>query len=69
MDEHHTHAGFSMLSILSGLFSWLTLANAQYAVSFIATVIAIISGIMALRYYYYAGNEKRNQLKQNRDGK
>lgn len=68
MEQHHHHTGFSILSIMSGLFSWITLAEAQYAVSFVASMIAMLSGIMALRYYYYAGNVKRNQLKQDKDG-
>ncbi len=68
MEQHHTHTGYSILSIMSGLFSWVTLSEAQYAVSFVASMIAMFSGIMALRYYYYAGNEKRNQLNKDRDG-
>lgn len=68
MEQHHHHTGFSILSIMSGFFSWITLAEAQYAVSFVASMIAMLSGIMALRYYYYAGNAKRNQLKQDKDG-
>jgi hypothetical protein len=54
---------FSILSILSGMLSWITLTNAQYLLSVIASIIALLSGIMALRYYYYAGNLKRKQLK------
>jgi len=68
MEHHHHHTGFSLISILSGFLSWITLADAQYAISFTASMIAMISGIMALRYYYYAGNEKRNQLNKDKDG-
>lgn len=68
MDQHHNNAGYTMLSILSGMLSWVTLANAQYMISFTASIVALASGLMALRYYYYAGNHKRNQLNQNKDG-
>lgn len=66
--QHHNSAGYTILSIFSGMLSWITLANAQYLVSFGASVIALASGVMALRYYWYAGNLKRHQLKQNKDG-
>ena len=66
--EHQHNTGYTILSIFSGILSWVTLANAQYFISFLASIIALMSGIMALRYYYYAGNEKRNQLKQNKNG-
>jgi hypothetical protein len=67
--EHNSNTGYTLISIFSGVLSWITLADAQYAISFTASMIAMISGIMALRYYYYAGNEKRNQLNKDRDGK
>lgn len=54
---------FSILSIISSILSWITLANAQYFVSFMVSIVGLISGVMAIRYYWYAGNEKRNQLK------
>jgi len=54
---------FSVLSIISGILSWITLANAQYFISFLVSIVGLISGIAAIRYYWYAGNEKRNQLK------
>ena len=67
--QHHNNAGYTLLSICSGLVSWITLSQAQYLISFGASVIALASGVMALRYYWYAGNIKRNQLKNNKDGK
>lgn len=54
---------FSVLSIISGILSWITLANAQYFISFLVSIVGLISGIAAIRYYWYAGNEKKNQLK------
>jgi uncharacterized membrane-anchored protein len=59
---------YTLLSLLSGLLSWITIQNAQYLLSFVASIIAIGSGIMALRYYYYAGNLKKKQLKSDKDG-
>ena len=37
--------------------------------SFVLTCIGIVSGVFAIRYYYYAGNEKREILKNNKNEK
>ena len=55
--------GSITVTLLSSILSWITLFNAQYILSFILTCIGIISGVFAIRYYYYAGNERRNKLK------
>ena len=68
-NQHHTPIISLILSIFSGILSWLSLNDAQYFVSFCASIIALISGILAMRYYYYAGEEKRkNQLKSDKNG-
>jgi hypothetical protein len=64
--EHHANnnaPALSLLSILSSILSWISLAEAQYLLSFGVTLIGIVSGLMAIRYYYYAGNEKKQNLK------
>jgi hypothetical protein len=58
-----------MLTIMTTFLSWFTLLNAQYFMSFILTCIGIVSGIFAIRFYYYAGNEKREILKNNKNEK
>lgn len=61
--DHPSAPAFSMLSIISSILSWITFVDAQYFLSFTVSVIGILSGIFAVRYYYYAGNEKKRNLK------
>jgi hypothetical protein len=56
---------FSILSIASSVLSWISFMEAQYFLSFGVSIIGILSGIFAIRYYYYAGNQKRNQINNN----
>lgn len=63
--EHQNAPAFTMVSILSGMLSWLSLHNAQYYMSFVASMVAIVSGIFAIRYYYYAGNKLKNNKNEN----
>jgi uncharacterized membrane-anchored protein len=58
--ENQNAPAFSLLSILSGMLSWLSLHNAQYYISFVASIVAVVSGIFAIRYYYYAANKLKN---------
>jgi purine-cytosine permease-like protein len=65
--ENQNHSPFSvLLTFATTILSWLTFYNAQYFMSFILTCIGIVSGLFAIRYYFYAGNEKRNKLKNNK---
>ena len=70
MDQHpqSNAPALSLLSIMSSIFSWITFAEAQYFLSFIVTLIGIFSGLMAIRYYWYAGNEKKRNLKNQNNG-
>lgn len=62
--EHHPHApAYSTISIMSMILSWITFAEAQYIISFLVSIIGMLSGIFAIRYYYYAGNEKRRRIR------
>ena len=48
---HHSHAGISAsISILSAV---VTISSIQPFVSLCAGLVAIISGIFAIRYYYW----------------
>lgn len=58
-----------LLTIMTTILSWLTLLNAQYFMSFVLTCIGIVSGVFAIRFYYYAGNEKREILKKQQNEK
>jgi purine-cytosine permease-like protein len=66
--ENSNQSPLSILVTLStSILSWLTFYNAQYFMSFVLTCIGIVSGIFAIRYYYYAGNEKRNKIQNNKN--
>jgi len=63
METTHSNApSLTILSIFLNVISWLTLLNAQYLLSFTVTILGAISAIFAIRYYYYAGNEKKKIL-------
>lgn len=63
MSNNYETAPVTFLSaILLNVISWITLVDAQYFVSFIATILGAISAIFVIRYYYYAGNEKKNNV-------
>jgi len=58
MENGHGHpvlaALSSIVSLLSASFSVLTITEVQPLITLIGSVIAIASGVFAIRYYYYA---------------
>jgi hypothetical protein len=64
MEINNNAPAFSALTITSTILSWVTLFNAQYFLSFVLTIVGIVSGIFAIRYYYFAGELKKKQLKE-----
>mgnify|MGYP000843959858 FL=1 len=68
--DHQQHGEGGPISLtftlIFGFISFITIKDAQVIVGFVASGIAIISGIMAIRYYWLAGNEKRRNLKNNK---
>ena len=50
-----------VVSFISAIFSFISLKDAQVIVSTIAGAVAIASGVMAIRYYYYATKKAKNQ--------
>lgn len=66
MEGHHSHLTpvvNMFVSLLSTVLTWITLYDAQYFLSFTLSCIGIVSGIFAMRYYYFAGNEKREKVR------
>jgi hypothetical protein len=62
MDINHQQAPtFTMMTIISTILSWITLVDAQYILSFVLTCIGIVSGMLAIRYYWLAGNKMKNE--------
>jgi membrane associated rhomboid family serine protease len=64
--EQYSFGGFGgfLISFLSAILAWISIKDAQVIVAFCASVVAIISGVMAIRYYYFATKEKKQNLKQ-----
>ncbi len=58
MESHSSHpigaAVSSTISLLSASFAVFTLQNLQIYLTMTASVIAIVSGMFAIRHYYYA---------------
>ena len=50
----HNSNQSDLLTIVSGTFAYISVANVQPIVSLIASLIAIISGLLAARYYIKA---------------
>jgi hypothetical protein len=68
----HTPHDFSYpisaaLSLLSVVIAWISLRDAQIVIAIIASVVAIVSGLFAVRYYYYATKEKKKNLTNDKD--
>jgi len=55
----------TMITIFTAIFSWITLVDAQYILSFCLTLAGIVNVMFAIRFYYYAGNEKKKIVKDN----
>ena len=47
--------------VLSGIFSAITFANAQAALTMVGTIVGIIAACVTIRYYWLAGNRVKNQ--------
>jgi hypothetical protein len=50
----HNSNQSDLLTIVSGTTAFISVANVQPVVSLIASLIAIISGVFAIRYYIKA---------------
>ncbi len=60
--EHHNNpisaAFYACTSIFSAIMA-ITLSNVQAIATLVASGIAIVSGILAIRYYHFATKEKK----------
>lgn len=52
--SHHDGAINAGISVLCTIFAWISVKDAQTIAAFISSCIAIVSGVMAIRYYYHA---------------
>jgi cytosine/uracil/thiamine/allantoin permease len=51
----------AVISIIAIPFAWMGVKETQVALAMIASLIAICSGIMAIRYYWYATKRTRDK--------
>lgn len=64
MDNAPNNANGSLfISIILGIFSWFTPERVDTSLKVITGLGAIISAIMAARYYYTATKLKKEQIK------
>jgi uncharacterized membrane protein len=66
MEQHHGNhllAAINMaISFASGFFALINMSTVQSIAGIVASCIAVISGVFAARYYYYAAKEKKQNL-------
>ena len=51
----------ALISLIAIPFAWMGIKETQVALAMIASLIAICSGLMAIRYYYYATKKSRGR--------
>lgn len=56
-------------SIILGAISWLTPENIDLGLKVVTGAGALISGILAARYYWYATKEKKEALRKMKEDK
>jgi hypothetical protein len=61
--EHVKAAAGAIISAGSTVLAWISFQDARDVAGFAATIIACLSGLFAIRYYYFAGQEKKASLK------
>ena len=56
MDGQHHSDGLvsTTICMVSTIFAWISIKDVQTISAFIASLIAIVSGVMGIRYYYHA---------------
>jgi len=56
MDGQHHSDGLvsTTICMVSTIFAWISIKDVQTIAAFIASLIAIVSGVMGIRYYYHA---------------
>lgn len=52
---------FTLISLIAIPFAWMGIRETQVVLTVIATAIAICSGLMAIRYYYYATKKMKER--------
>jgi hypothetical protein len=64
MDNPSANGNNSLLiSILLGIFSWMTPEVVDIGVKIVTAAGAVIAAIFAARYHYYAAKEKKEQIR------
>lgn len=67
MDGHHAHPlvalFYLVITILGTIYAWINIAAAKDVIGVVAGCFSIVAGFMAIRYYYFAIKEKKQNLK------
>lgn len=63
MENHSPTNINTIISMISASVS-IVMANFQEILSIVAALIAIVSGCMAIRHYYYSTKDVKKRLKQ-----
>lgn len=48
------------------IFAWISIDSVKGVLTIIASIVGILSGIFAIRYYWYAAKEKKFYINQNK---
>lgn len=62
--EHFKAAASAIVSTGSTVWMWISIQDAQAFAAIFASCVAVISGYFAIRYYFYAAQEKKMSIKQ-----
>jgi len=63
MDNNIQHSGSARLSVLMtaiSILSFITKSNIAWGIGICSGLVAMASGIMAIRYYYHATKKLKN---------
>lgn len=62
LQNNHPNPMYALVSIISTLLAW-TFKDLQIVLGIFASIVAIISGIMAIKYYWTAIEKMKNSNK------
>lgn len=69
MENNSTGPVALIMSLVWSGIAWVGLIDAKTWLTIVASLIGIVSGIMAARHYYYSGEEKRLLIRKMKEGK
>lgn len=65
--EHHSNPLaallYTVVSFTATIFAWVTIKDVQIMAGICASLVAIVSGSFAIRYYYYSTKKVKDDFK------